>query len=282
MSIIITNETRVIVQGITGNEGRFHTLSMKKYGTNIVAGCTPGKGGQEVDGIPVYNSVAEAVTKQAANTSILFIPAPYAKPAVLEAIDAGIKTIVVITEGIPQSDEIDFVARAAAKGVTIIGPNCPGIINPGLKVKVGIMPVHIFKPGDIGIISRSGTLTYEVVWHIFQAGGGQSTCLGMGGDPVIGLDFVTLLELFLRDDETRAGGNAEENAARYIRETRYPKPVVAYVAGLMAPPGKRMGHAGAIIMGEAGTARSKIEAYTAAGVPVAEKPGDITKLLKLK
>jgi succinyl-CoA synthetase alpha subunit len=289
MSIIISNETRVVVQGITGNEGRFHTLSMKKYGTNIVAGCTPGKGGQEVDGIPVYNSVVEAVVKHAANTSILFIPAPFAKPAVIEAIDAGIKTIVVITEGIPQTDEIEFTARAAAKGVTIIGPNCPGIINPGLKVKVGIMPVHIFRPGDIGIISRSGTLTYEVVWHIFQAGGGQSTCLGMGGDPVIGLDFVTLLELFCRDDETRAvvligeiGGNAEENAALYIRKTRYPKPVVAYVAGLMAPPGKRMGHAGAIIMGEAGTARSKIEAYEAAGVPVAEKPGDITKLLKLQ
>jgi succinyl-CoA synthetase alpha subunit len=289
MSIIITDETRVVVQGITGNEGRFHTLSMKKYGTSIVAGCTPGKGGQEVEGIPVYNTVAEAVNRQAANTSILFIPAPSAKSAVMEAIEAGIKTIVVITEGIPQIDEIAFIARAAEKGVTIIGPNCPGIINPGLKIKVGIMPGQIFKPGNIALVSRSGTLTYEIAWHITRAGGGQSTCLGMGGDPVIGLDFVTLLELFRRDDETgtvvligEIGGNAEENAARYIRETHYPKPVVAYVAGLMAPPGKRMGHAGAIIMGEAGTARSKIEAYNSAGVPVAEKPGDILKLLKFK
>jgi succinyl-CoA synthetase alpha subunit len=289
MSIIINNETRVVVQGITGNEGRFHTLSMKGYGTNIVAGCTPGKGGQEIEGIPVYDTVAESVAKHAANTSILFIPAPHAKAAVMEAIEAGIRTIVVITEGIPQIDEIDFVARALEKGVTIIGPNCPGIINPDLKIKVGIMPVHIFKRGDIGLISRSGTLTYEIAWQIFQAGWGESTCIGMGGDPIIGLDFVTLLELFRRDDQTKAvvligeiGGNAEENAARYIQETHYPKQVVAYVAGMMAPPGKRMGHAGAIIMGEAGTARSKIEAYARAGVPVAEKPGDIIKLLKLR
>jgi succinyl-CoA synthetase alpha subunit len=289
MSIIINQETRVIVQGITGNEGRFHTASMKAYGTKVVAGCTPGKGGQEVEGIPVYNTVAEGVLKQGANTSILFIPAPFAGPAVMEAIEAGIKTIVVITEGIPEIDEINFCARAAAGKVTIIGPNCPGIINPGLRVKVGIMPGHIFQAGDIGLVSRSGTLTYEIAWHISQAGGGESTCLGMGGDPVIGLDFVTVLEFFRHDDETRAvvligeiGGNAEESAARYIRETRYPKPVVAYVAGMMAPPGKRMGHAGAIIMGEAGTARSKIEAYASAGVAVAEKPGDITKLLKLK
>jgi succinyl-CoA synthetase alpha subunit len=289
MSIIIDRETRVVVQGITGNEGRFHTLAMKTYGTRIIAGCTPGKGGQEVEGVPVFNTVAEGVAKQGANTSIIFIPAPYAGAAVIEAIEAGIKTIVVITEGIPQIDEINFIARAAEKKVTIIGPNCPGIINPGISVKVGIMPGHIFKPGNIGLVSRSGTLTYEIAWHITQAGGGESTCLGMGGDPVIGLDFVTLLELFRHDDETEAvvligeiGGNAEENAARYIQETHYPKPVVAYVAGMMAPPGKRMGHAGAIIMGEAGTARSKIEAYTRAGVSVAEKPGDIVSLLKLK
>jgi succinyl-CoA synthetase alpha subunit len=289
MSIIINKETRVIVQGITGNEGRFHTSAMKKFGTNIVAGCTPGKGGQEVEGVPVYNTVAEAVAKQAVNTSIMFIPAPRAKSAVLEAIEAGLKTIVVITEGIPQIDEIEFTARALEKGVTLIGPNCPGIINPALKIKVGIMPVHIFSPGDIALVSRSGTLTYEIAWRIFEAGGGESTCIGMGGDPVIGLDFITLLEQFRRDDETRAvvligeiGGNAEENAARYIRETHYPKPVVAYVAGVMAPPGKRMGHAGAIIMGGAGTAGSKIEAYIGAGVPVAQKPGDIVKLLKIK
>jgi succinyl-CoA synthetase alpha subunit len=289
MSIIINGDTRVIVQGITGNEGRFHTGAMKKYGTNIVAGCTPGKGGLEVEGVPVYNTVAEGVARHSANTSILFIPAPFAKSAVLEAIDARIKTIVVITEGIPQLDEIEFIARAGAQGVTIIGPNCPGIINPSLKTKVGIMPVHIFQPGDIGLVSRSGTLTYEIAWHISRAGGGESTCVGMGGDPIIGLDFVKMLEFFRRDEDTRGvvligeiGGNAEENAARYIQETHYPKPVVAYVAGVMAPAGKRMGHAGAIIMGKAGTAKSKIEAYTRAGVPVAGKPADVVRLLGLK
>lgn len=288
MSVIIDKDTRVIVQGITGNEGRFHTLSMKKYGTNIVAGCTPGKGGQEIEGIPVYDKVADAVKQHGANTSILFVPARAAKAGVLEAIEAGIKTIVVITEGIPLADEIEFVAKAAQQSVTIVGPNCPGLINPSLKIKVGILPAHIFKPGKVGIISRSGTLTYEIAWLITEAGAGQSTCIGMGGDPVIGLDFVKLLELFRRDDETKGvvligeiGGNAEENAAKYILETAYPKPVVAYIAGRMAPPGKRMGHAGAIIMGNTGTAKSKIEAYAAAGVPVAEKPSDIIRLLKM-
>jgi len=289
MSVIIDKNTRVVVQGITGNEGRFHTLSMKNYGTNIVAGCTPGKGGQEVEGIPVYDKVVEAVNIHGANTSIMFVPARAAKGGVLEAIDAGIKTIVVITEGIPQADEIEFVARAARKNVTIVGPNCPGLINPGLKIKVGILPVHIFKPGSVGIISRSGTLTYEIAWHVTESGAGQSTCIGMGGDPIIGLDFVKVLEMFRHDDETKGvvligeiGGNAEENAARYILETVYPKPVVAYIAGRMAPPGKRMGHAGAIVMGNTGTAKSKIEAYAEAGVPVAEKPSDIVRLLKMK
>ena len=289
MSVIINRDTRVVVQGITGNEGSFHTFWMKSYGTNIVAGCTPGKGGQEVEGVPVYDHVAEAVNKQGANTSILFVPAASARAAVLEAIDSGIKTIVVITEGIPQIDEIEFVARAAQKGVTIIGPNCPGIINPALKIKVGILPNHIFSPGKVGMVSRSGTLTYEIAWHVTRAGAGQSTCIGIGGDPIIGLDYVRLLEMFRLDDETRGivligeiGGTAEELAAEFIVKTQYPKPVVAYIAGKMAPPGKRMGHAGAIILGEAGTARSKIEAFKAAGVPVADKPSEIVKLLKLK
>jgi succinyl-CoA synthetase alpha subunit len=262
---------------------------MKNYGTNIVAGCTPGKGGQEVEGVPVFDEVADAVNNHGANTSILFVPARGAKAGVLEALEAGIKTIVVITEGIPQVDEIEFIARANKKGAIIIGPNCPGIINPALKIKVGILPNHIFTPGKVGIVSRSGTLTYEIAWHITQAGAGQSTCVGMGGDPIIGLDYIKLLELFRQDDDTRGivligeiGGNAEEMAAKFIADTKYPKPVVAYIAGRMAPPGKRMGHAGAIILGEAGTARSKIDAYAAVGVPVADKPSDIVKLLKLE
>ncbi|HEX7475682.1 MAG TPA: succinate--CoA ligase subunit alpha [Dehalococcoidales bacterium] len=289
MSIIINKDTRVVVQGITGNEGRFHTVSMKNYGTNIVAGVTPGKGGQTVEDIPVYDKVIDAVKNHGANTSIMFVPARAAKAGVLEAIDAGIKTIVVITEGIPQIDEIEFTAKAAQTGVTIIGPNCPGIISPGLNVKVGILPVHIFRPGPVGIVSRSGTLTYEIAWHITAAGVGQSTCIGMGGDPIIGLDFVKLLEMFKEDGETRGvvligeiGGNAEEMAAEFIVRTKYPKPVVAYIAGRMAPPGKRMGHAGAIIMGNSGTAKSKVDAYAKAGVPVAEKPSDIVKLLKIR
>jgi succinyl-CoA synthetase alpha subunit len=288
MSVIVNKDTRVVVRGITGNEGRFHTISMKAYGTNIVAGVTPGKGGQEVEGIPVYDKIEDTVTKHGANTSIVFVPARFAKGAVLEDIEAGIKTIVIITEGIPQADEIEFVAKARKNDVTIIGPNCPGIINPSNKIKIGIMPVHIFLPGPVGIVSRSGTLTYEIAWALTEAGRGQSTCIGMGGDPIIGLDFVTLLELFKKDEETKGvvligeiGGNAEEKAAQYIKDTKYPKPVVAYIAGRMAPPGKRMGHAGAIIMGNAGTASSKIEAYAAAGVPVAEKPSDIIKLLRL-
>ena len=289
LSVIIDGNTRVVVQGITGNEGRFHTLAMKNYGTNVVAGCTPGRGGQAVEGIPVYDRVSEAVKQNRANTSIMFVPARGAKVAVLEAVEAGIKTVVVITEGIPQVDEINFLAKSIKEGVTVIGPNCPGIINPLYKIKVGIMPGHIFKPGKVGIVSRSGTLTYEIAWHITQSGAGESTCVGMGGDPIIGLDYVKLLEMFRKDDETEAvvligeiGGNAEEMAAAYIKETRYPKPVVAYIAGRFAPPDKRMGHAGAIIMGKAGTAQSKIEAFTTAGVPVAEKPSDIVRLLKLK
>jgi succinyl-CoA synthetase alpha subunit len=289
VSVIVNQDTRVVVRGITGNEGRFHTASMLSYGTNIVAGVTPGKAGQNVEGVPVYDKVEDAISKHGANTSILFVPARFAKGAILEDIAAGIKTIVVITEGIPQVDEIEFVAKANQKKVIIIGPNCPGIISPPNKIKVGIPPSHIFTPGVVGIVSRSGTLTYEIAWHITQAGTGQSTCVGMGGDPIIGLDFVIMLEMFKEDQETKGvvligeiGGNAEETAARYIQDTRYPKPVVAFIAGRTAPAGKRMGHAGAIVMGGAGTAESKIKAFSSAGVPVADKPSDIVKLLKLK
>ncbi len=289
MSIIINRQPRVIVQGITGSEGRFHTTSMLRYGTKIVAGVTPGKGGQQVEGLPVYETVAEAVSKHGADTSILFVPAVVVRNAVIEAIDAGIKTLVVITELIPQKDAIEFIAKAGEKdSVVIVGPNTPGIINPSQRVHVGIMPTHVFSPGIIGIVSRSGTLTYEIAWHISRAGLGQSTCVGLGGDAIIGLDFIKLLEMFKADKETKGvvligevGGNAEEMAAQYIHETSYPKPVVAYIAGRLAPPEKRMGHAGAIIMGKAGSAKSKIEAFTAVGVPVAEKPSDVAKLLKL-
>lgn len=287
MRSILTADTRVVVQGITGSDGSFQTSLMLRYGTRIVAGVTPGKGGQQVEGVPVYNTVAEAVSFQRANTSIIFVPAPFARSAVLETIDTGIKTIVVITDGIPQKDAIEFIAHANKKGdIIIVGPNCPGVITPRLKMKVGILPAHIFMPGSIGIVSRSGTLTYEISWYVTQAGMGQSTCIGIGGDSIVGLDFAQLLDMFRNDKETKAvvligeiGGNAEEVTAEYITKTKYPKPVVAYIAGRLAPPGKRMGHAGAIIMGSAGTAQSKIEAFAAAGVPVAEKPSDIVKLL---
>jgi succinyl-CoA synthetase alpha subunit len=289
LSILIEREPKVLVQGITGNEGKFHAMSMLRYGTKVVAGVTPGKGGQQVEGVPVYNTVSEAVTNHGADTSILFVPAAHARGAVVEAIDAGIKTLVVITEHIPQRDAIEFVARANKKDtVAIVGPNTPGLINPPNRIKVGIMPDHIFSPGSVGIASRSGTLTYEIAWHITKAGVGQSTCVGIGGDTIVGLDFVKVLELFREDEETRGvvligeiGGNAEELAAQHIRETSYPKPVVAYIAGRLAPPEKRMGHAGAIIMGNVGSAKSKIDAFTSAGVPVAEKPSDIARLLTI-
>jgi len=285
LSVIVKKDTRVVVQGITGNEGRFHTSAMLKYGTKIVAGVTPGKGGQEVEGIPVFNSVIEAVNV-GANALISFVPARFAKNGAFEAMDAGIKVIVIIAEGVAQRDEIEIMDRADREGVIIVGPNCPGLINPSNKIKVGILPNHIFTPGSVGIASRSGTLTYEIAWHVTSASMGQSTCVGMGGDPIVGLDFVRMLKMFKDDDETKGvvligeiGGSAEEMAAEYIAETKYPKPVVAYIAGRAAPPGKRMGHAGAIVMGYTGTAESKMKAFAAAGVPVAEKPSDITKLL---
>ncbi|MEJ2047163.1 MAG: succinate--CoA ligase subunit alpha [Dehalococcoidia bacterium] len=288
MRSIVNEDTRVLVQGITGREGSFHATRMKNYGTKVVAGVTPGKGGQTLDGIPVYDTVSEAASRHDANTSILFVPARAARHAVLEALAAGIKTLVIITEGIPQRDAIDFINEAKRCGDTIIvGPNTPGVIDPKIRTKIGIMPHRVFCPGTVAIASRSGTLTYEIAHHISVAGLGQSVCVGLGGDAITGLDFIDTLKMFNEDEATRAvvlvgeiGGNAEELAAQYIAETHYPKPVAAYVAGRFAPPGKRMGHAGAIIMGSAGTARSKIDAFIAAGVAVAERPGDVARLLQ--
>jgi len=288
MGIIVDENTRAIVQGITGTQGSFHTKLMLEYGTKVVAGVTPGKGGTKVHGVPVYDTVKEAVEEHEANASIIFVPAPFAADAALEAIENGLKTVVIITEHIPIKDAVEVMARAKERNVTVIGPNTPGIITPD-KCKLGIMPAHIFKPGIIGIASRSGTLTYEIAASLTRAGFGQSTCLGLGGDPIVGLNFIDALEMFRRDEQTRAvvligeiGGNLEEIAAEYIVKEAYPKPVVAFVAGKTAPPGKRMGHAGAIIMGRAGTAQSKIEAFRKAGVPVADKPSDIARLVAEK
>jgi len=284
---ILPRDPRVVVQGITGNQGKLHTEAMLKYGTKVVAGTTPGKRGQTVHGVPVYDTVAEAAAEQGANTSIVFVPARFAPAAVLDAISAGMETIVVITEMIPQKDSIDFVNKADKKGIVIVGPNTPGAIAPPIKAKVGIMPDHVFRAGNIGIVSRSGTLTYEIASHLSSARLGQSLCVGIGGDPIVGLDFITVLDMFEADEDTKAvvligevGGVAEEMAARYISQSKYPKPVVAYIAGRSVPPGKRMGHAGAIIMGSEGTAKSKIDALTGAGVPVAERPSEIAALLR--
>lgn len=287
MPILVGRKTKAIVWGITGSQGSFHTKLMLEYGTKIVAGVTPGRGGQEVHGVPVFDTAQEALKQQEANAAIIFVPAPYAKDAALEATAANMNPVIVITEGIPVKDEIQMMEIAQRKGATIIGPNTPGIITPG-GCKLGIMPGHIFKPGKIGLVSRSGTLTYEIAASLTNAGLGQTTCLGIGGDPVVGLNFVDVLKMFKKDQATKAvamigeiGGNAEETAAEYVKKTRYPKPIVAYIAGRAAPPGKRMGHAGAIITGKAGTAETKIEALRAAGVKVAMKPGDIAKLIKL-
>lgn len=285
MGIIIDKKTRAIVQNITGTQGLFHSKLMLEYGTNIVAGVTPGKGGMQVHGLPVYDTVQESVEKHSPNTSIIFVPAPFAADAALEALENDMKAVVIITEHIPIKDSIEIMAYAREKNATVIGPNTPGIITPG-ESKLGIMPAHIFKPGGIGMVSRSGTLTYEIAASLTRSNLGQSTCLGLGGDPITGLNFIDALKMFEKDSQTKAvvlvgeiGGNLEELAAEYIQEQRYPKPVVAYVAGRSAPPGKRMGHAGAIITGKAGTAESKIEAFRHAGVKVAEKPDDVAKLL---
>jgi len=286
MAILVGRKTRAIVWGITGSQGQFHTQLMLEYGTKIVAGVTPGRGGQEVHGVAVFDTAHEALQKVDADSSIIFVPAPYAKDATLEAIAANLNPIIVITEGIPVKDEILIMEIAKQKGTTIIGPNTPGIITPA-QCKLGIMPSHIFKPGKVGLVSRSGTLTYEIAASLTNAGLGQSTCLGVGGDPVVGMSFVDVFKMFRKDPATKAiamigeiGGNAEEMAAEYVNKTKYPKPIVAYIAGRGAPPGKRMGHAGAIITGKAGTAETKIESLRAAGVKIALKPGEIAKLIK--
>ena len=288
MAVLVGSNTKAIVQNITGSQGTFHTKLMLAYGTKIVGGTAPGKGGMQVEGTPVFDTVKEAVTKTGANASIIFVPAPFARDATLEVISHGLNPIVLITEGIPIRDSMEIMARAKERGCVIVGPNTPGIITPG-ECKLGIMPAHVFKKGEVGLASRSGTLTYEIAASLSRAGLGQSTCLGLGGDPIVGLSFVEILEMFRKDPQTKSvalvgeiGGNAEELAAQYVKDTKYPKPVAAYVAGRAAPPGKRMGHAGAIIMGRTGTAESKLEALKAAGVRVALKPGEIAKLLAKK
>ena len=287
MAVLVDKGTRLLVQGITGREGSFHTKLMIEYGTKVVAGVTPGKGGMEVHGVPVYDTVAEAVKEHPEiNASIIFVPARFAPDAVYEALDNGIRTIVVITEHIPAHEELRFVRYGRSLGARIVGPNCPGVIPPG-KAKVGIMPANVFKEGSVGIVSRSGTLTYEIAAAITREGFGQSTAVGIGGDPVTGLDFIDMLELFRDDPETEAvvligeiGGDAEERAARYVKETKYPKPVLAYVAGRTAPPGKRMGHAGAIISMGTGYYADKVKALRAAGISVAETPFEVAEYLK--
>ena len=285
MGIIIDGNTRAIVQGITGTQGSFHTKLMLEYGTKIVAGVTPGKGETQIHGVPVYDTVEEALEKHSANASIIFVPAPFAADATLEALENGIKTIVIITEHIPIKDAVNVMTYAKQVNATIIGPNTPGIITPE-ESKLGIMPAHIFKPGTIGMVSRSGTLTYEIAAGLTRKNLGQSTCIGLGGDPITGLNFLDALRMFEEDPQTRAvvligeiGGNLEELAAEYIVREKYSKPIVAFIAGRSAPPGKRMGHAGAIVMGKAGTAESKIEKFKNAGVKVAEKPSDVPELL---
>jgi succinyl-CoA synthetase alpha subunit len=285
VGIIVDSGTRVIVQGITGTQGSFHTKLMLEYGTGIVAGTSPGKGGTSIHGVPVFDTVAEALENHRVKASIIFVPAPYAADAVLEALENDVKTVVVITEHVPVKDSIELLAYAKQVGATVIGPNSPGIITPG-QCKLGIMPSHVFLPGTVGLASRSGTLTYEIAAGLTRKGIGQSTCLGVGGDKVTGLNFVEALEMFKDDAQTNAvvlvgeiGGSIEELAAEYIVKENYPKPVFAYVAGRSAPPGKRLGHAGAIIMGKTGTAESKISTFETAGVKVAKKPSDVTKLL---
>jgi succinyl-CoA synthetase alpha subunit len=291
VSILVDKSTRLVVQGITGRDGAFHTEQMLAYGTRVVAGVTPGKGGERVHGVPVYDSVAEAVAATRANASVIYVPAPFAADAIFEAADAGLALIVCITEGVPVRDATaayHHIARLRERNGNgrprLVGPNCPGLLSPGLS-KVGIMPGHIAKPGPVGVVSRSGTLTYEVVHQLTRAGLGQSTCLGIGGDPVIGTNFIDSLALFEADPHTEAivlmgeiGGTDEEEAALFIRR-HVKKPVVAFIAGQTAPAGKRMGHAGAIISGGTGTAAEKMAAFAAAGVPVARIPSEIPSLI---
>jgi succinyl-CoA synthetase alpha subunit len=280
MSILINKDTKVICQGITGNSGRFHTRHMLEYGTKILAGVTPGKGGSQVYGIPVFDSVKEAVEKTECDTSIIYVPAPFAADAIIEAVEAGIKLIICITEGIPTIDMLRVKAYLTTKITRLIGPNCPGIITPG-ESKIGIMPGYIHTPGTVGVVSRSGTLTYEAVWQLTKRNIGQSTCIGIGGDPVIGTSFIDVLKLFQEDNGTKAivligeiGGSAEEEAAEFIKR-EMTKPVISFIAGLTAPEGKRMGHAGAIIASGKGTVEEKVYCLRDANVTVVNNPADI-------
>ncbi|MFN7954060.1 MAG: succinate--CoA ligase subunit alpha [bacterium] len=285
MSILVDASTKIITQGITGSAGSFHTEKCLEYGTKIVGGVTPGKGGQDFKGVPIFDTVADAVKKTGATVSMLFVPPPFAADAMYEAADAGIQLIVAITEGIPVLDMVKVRPYLDARGVKLIGPNCPGVITPG-ACKIGIMPGHIHKPGRVGVVSRSGTLTYEAVWQLSNVGLGQSTCVGIGGDPVNGLNFTQVLEMFQNDPDTDAiimigeiGGSAEEDAAAYIK-AHVTKPVAGFIAGRTAPPGKRMGHAGAIISGGKGTAKEKVAAMQAAGVHMADSPAALGTTLK--
>ncbi|MCX8037813.1 MAG: succinate--CoA ligase subunit alpha [Candidatus Sumerlaeia bacterium] len=285
MSILVDEHTRLIIQGITGNEGQFHGSQMIAYGTNVVGGVVPGRGGETCLDRPVFDTVSQAVAATGANASVIYVPAAFAADAALEAIDTGLPLVVIITEGIPTLDMMTVYWEARHRGTVVIGPNCPGVISPG-KAKVGIMPGHIHRPGRVGVISRSGTLTYEIVNELTTNGLGQSTCIGIGGDPIVGTSFVDALRMFAADPETDAvvligeiGGTDEEVAAEYVK-AGFRKPVVGFIAGLTAPPGKRMGHAGAIIAGGKGTAAEKIAALAAAGIPVAQRPDQVAGLVK--
>lgn len=287
VTILVNKETKVVVQGATGREGSTHTLSMLKYGTKILAGVTPGRGGEKVGSVPIYETVKQAKeVHPEINTSIIFVPAQFASDAVYEAIDSEIKLIVAITERVPVHDSLEFVNYAREKGVTVIGPNCPGLIVPD-ETKVGIMPGHIFSKGYVGMVSRSGTLTYEIAWVLTKAGLGQSTAVGIGGDPIIGRDVLEIVDMFEKDPDTRAivaigeiGGDAEERLAHRIKQNGMKKPIVSFIAGRQAPSEKRMGHAGAIISMGSGTAASKIDALESAGIRVAELPSEIPELVR--
>lgn len=280
MSIWVGNDTRLLVQGITGNEGKFHALGCRDYGTQVVAGVTPGKGGQDVEGIPVFDSVSTARAKTDCNATMIFVPPPFAADAIMEAVDAGIELVICITEGIPVNDMLKVQEFMEGSDSRLVGPNCPGVITPG-QAKIGIMPGHIHTPGSIGVVSRSGTLTYEAVWQLSNVGLGQSTCVGIGGDPINGTNFIDVLEAFGSDDDTEGvimigeiGGSAEEDAARYI-QANYSKPVVGFIAGRTAPPGRRMGHAGAIVAGGKGGAAEKMATMRECGLHVVESPGEM-------
>src|SRR5918912_2227805 len=288
MSILVDKNTRLLVQGITGRDGSFHAQQMIEYGTNVVAGVTPGKGGQRFDGrVPIFNTVVDALKATEANTSVIYVPPPFAADAMMEAADAGVRLVVCITEGVPVLDMTRVYPFANEKGARLIGPNCPGLITPG-KCKVGIIPGRICTPGPVGVVSRSGTLTYEVVYQLTRAGIGQTTCVGIGGDPINGTNFIDCLSAFEKDPDTHAvammgeiGGTDEQEAAQFVKE-HMTKPVVGFIAGQTAPPGRRMGHAGAIISGSAGTAAEKIQAFKDAGMGVAQRPVDFVDLVKAR